>query len=145
MLANVIRLYFIHISAFGAGVLSIYFPGLDIIVSIIYLLVIALEAHRAYELPLNKKIIIVLIWQAPAIFFAGICISRLNFMGLYEYAIFMLQFWYTPLVGLLSLAGITVYSDKPLYYYLLIYLPFISCFYYTALASINFRKLINCS
>ncbi len=145
MLANVLRLYVINISAFGAGVLSIYFPGLDIIVSFIYLLVIAMEARRAYELPLNQKIITVLIWQAPAIFFAGICITAYNFMGLYEYAIFMLQFWYTPLVGLLSLAGITVYSDKPLYYYLLIYLPFISCFYYTVLASINYRKLFHCS
>ncbi len=141
MLVNVLRLYFIHISAFAAGVLSIYFPGLDIVVALIYLLVIALEACRAYELSLKKKIAIALIWQAPALFWAGIHISTFNFIELYEYAIFILEFWYTPLVGLLSLTGISIYSARPLYYYLLIYLPLISCCYYIALASINYQKL----
>ncbi len=140
MLANVLRLYFIHISAFGAGILSIYFPGLDILVSFIYLLVVALEARRAYELSQLQKIIIVLIWQAPAIFWAAICITAFDFMGLYEYAIFILEFWYTPLVGLLSLAGISIYSGKPLYYYILIYLPFISCIYYIGIASVSCGK-----
>ncbi len=139
MLVNAVRLYFIHLSAFAAGILSSYFPGLDIMVAIIYLVVIALEARRAYELPLIQKIVTASIWQAPSLFFAVLCISSFNFLGLYEYAIFMLQFWFTPLLGLLSLAGINYYFDKPLYYYLLVYLPFISCIYYIGIASINRR------
>ncbi|KUG03057.1 hypothetical protein ASZ90_019600 [hydrocarbon metagenome] len=138
MLVNAGRLYFIHLSAFAAGILSIYFPGMDILVALIYLLVIALEARRAYELPLIQKIATGFIWQAPGLFFALLLVSSYDFMGLYEYAIFMLQFWFTPLLGLLSLAGINFYFDKPLYYYLLIYLPIISCVYYIGIASISF-------
>ncbi len=140
MLANILRLYFIHISAFGAGILSIYFPGLDIMVAVIYLLVIALESRRATRLPFIKKIMTALVWQAPGIFFAAVLLSSFNFMGLYEYAIFMLHFWFTPLLGLLSLAGISFYFDKPLYYYILVYLPFITCVYYIGIASIGCRN-----
>ena len=140
MLVNIIRLYFIHITAIAAGILSSYFPGMDIIVAFLYLLIIGIEAQRAYKLAWRKRIAAALFWQAPGLFLAFILITAYDFMGVYEYAIFMMQFWLTPLLGLISMAGIYFYLDKPIYYYLLIYLPFISSLYYIAMASFLFLK-----
>lgn len=136
MLVNLLRLFFIHITAIAAGVLSSYFPGMDIIVALLYLLIIGMEARRACDLPWWKRSITALIWQAPGLFFAVVLITSFNVMGVYEYAIFIIQFWFTPLLGLVSLAGLYFYLDKPIYYYLLILLPFISSLYYLGIASL---------
>jgi hypothetical protein len=130
MPVNLSRLYFIHITAIAAGILSTYFPGMDILVALLYLLLIGFEARRAYQLPRWKQSLTALIWQAPGILWALILITSFNLMGVYEYAIFLLQFWFTPLLGVISLSGWYFYFDKPIYYYLLIYLPFISFLYY---------------
>ncbi|NLO21139.1 MAG: hypothetical protein GX119_03975 [Syntrophomonadaceae bacterium] len=140
MLVNLIRLYFIHITAVAAGILSSYFPGMDIIVALLYLLIIGMEARRAYKLPWWKQGMTALIWQAPGLFFALILITTFDFMGVYEYAIFIIQFWLTPLLGLVSLSGVYLYLDKPIYYYLLICLPFISSLYYLGIASVLYTR-----
>lgn len=140
MLVNIIRLYFIHITAIAAGILSSYFSGLDIIVAFLYVLIIGIEARRAYQLSRRKQILTALIWQAPGLFLAFILITSNNFLGVYEYAIFIIQFWLTPLLGLISLAGVYLYLDKPLYYYLLIYLPLICSLYYIGMASFVYPK-----
>jgi hypothetical protein len=139
MLVNTIRLYIIHVSAIAAGILGSYYSGLDIMTALVYLLIIAWEARRAGSISFRNNIITACVWQAPGIFFAVLCISSFDPMGLYEYAIFILQFWFTPLLGLLSLAGINSYFDKPLYYYLLICLPFISVLYYLGAAGTSRR------
>lgn len=96
-----------------------------------------MEAGRVKELRLINKIIIVLVWQTPAIICALAILSSFFITGLTDYAIFILQFWFTPLAGFLSLAGIDIIGDKPLYYYLLLYLPFIISIYYLILSSIK--------
>jgi signal transduction histidine kinase len=140
MPVNLSRLYFIHITAIAAGILSTYFPGMDILVALLYLLLIGFEARRAYQLPRWKQSLTALIWQAPGILWALILITSFNLMGVYEYAIFLLQFWFTPLLGVISLSGWYFYFDKPIYYYLLIYLPFISFLYYLGIASFMYPK-----
>ena len=140
MPVNLSRLYFIHITAIAAGILSTYFPGMDILVALLYLLLIGFEARRAYQLPRWKQSLTALIWQAPGILWALILITSFNLMGVYEYAIFLLQFWFTPLLGVISLSGWYFYFDKPIYYYLLIYLPFISFLYYLGIDSFMYPK-----
>lgn len=105
--------------------------------SILYIVVIGIEARRVIKLQWLKKIIIVLIWQTPAILCVLSALSGFFAAGLTDYAIFILQFWFTPLTGLLSLTGVNIVGDKPLYYYLLLFLPSITALYYLILSSIN--------
>jgi hypothetical protein len=78
MPVNLSRLYFIHITAIAAGILSTYFPGMDILVALLYLLLIGFEARRAYQLPRWKQSLTALIWQAPGILWALILITSFN-------------------------------------------------------------------
>jgi len=139
MLSAILRLYLIQISAALAAALSLYYPGLDIVISVLFLLIIAVEGQR-YDLSIKHVIYTALIWQAPAILYALIIVNNINIPGISEYAIFILEFWFTPLVGILSLANFTVDSGRPLYYYLLVYLPFIISLYYIMCASVKHRK-----
>lgn len=120
---------FIHLAAILAAGLSIYYPGLDIFMAVLYLVVVAAEAINFSRFSTRDKVFVAFLWQAPAWFFMLAALWQVS--GLASYAIFILQLWYTPLVGLLSLPGLPVLAERPLYYYLTLFMPFImSCYYY---------------
>lgn len=117
-----LRLYFIHIFAWLAVWLAMYYPGLDLIMSIIYVMIITAEIRSLHRCSRRLKWGSFLIWQAPGIIFSLISLISWSWWGLKQYGFFLLQFWYTPVVPLLSLVHWTV-DGYPLYYYLLLGMP----------------------
>jgi len=123
---------FVQIFAIPAIFLSTYYPGLDICFSCLYLLVIGIEANRTRNKPQKYKILIPLIWQGP-----GLVLSIISLMDLNSYSLFILQFWHTPVIPLLSLWQKPLSTLKPLYYYLLLIMSlFLGAFYYIFAAKI---------
>jgi hypothetical protein len=123
-------LYFIHFFAFFAVWFSTYFPGWDIALSVLYLAIIGIESKNSRDLSWGCRVISAIIWQAPAIALCVIIITGLSAGGLSNYAIFLLQFWHTPLLPLVSLFPGTLYAGKPVYYYILLGLSFFMVLYY---------------
>lgn len=124
------RLYFIHIFAFLAVWFSTYYPGIDILISISYLIVIALEARLIKHLEKWEKVFIFILWQITGIFFSLAKLIEINVHYLNDYAIFILQLWYTPVIPLVSIIPEPYNFDKPFYYYLLIGMPIIMAVYF---------------
>lgn len=130
IIKRVIRLYAIHIFACIAIAESIYFPGLDLALAFVYLAVIGTEAFLYRREGWSRNILAALIWQLPGLILSLMSIAPAGAWGVANYGFFVLEFWYTPLVPVLScLWGFTV-QGKPLYYYLLLAAPVIMLFYY---------------
>jgi hypothetical protein len=129
MTAIVLRLYFVHIFAWLAVWLAMYYPGLDLLLSMVYLLIVAAEIRPLRRCSNGLKWGSFLIWQAPGIIFALISLLPWSWWGLKEYGFFLLQFWYTPVVPLLSLLHLTI-AEYPLYYYLLLGMPLLLAFFF---------------
>jgi len=132
------RLYFIHIFAFLAVGISTYYPPWDIILSLLYLLVIGSEAHSLRNFSPNSKWLVIFAWQAPGILLFLLVISHTTIWDLSNYAYFIMLFWYTALVPILSLLPGVFWRGWPLYYYFLLALPFIMITYHFIL-SCNIR------
>lgn len=122
MMKSVARLYFIHIFAWLAIWLASYYPGLDVILAVIYLVIIASQLRLLGIDSPCQAVSGFFLWQAPGIIFSLASLLHWSWWGLKEYAFFLLMFWYTPVIPLLSLlrGGLAGY---PLYYYLLIAMP----------------------
>ncbi len=130
ILTAILRLYLIHIGAFLAVGLSTYYPPWDILLVFIYLLIIGLEARTLKMWSPGSRWKIILAWQGPGILLLGLIISNLTIWDLSNYAFFIMLFWYTPLMPLLSLLPGIIWRGWPLYYYLLLALPFIMAGYH---------------
>jgi hypothetical protein len=134
ILVVILRIYFLHTFAILAVWLGMYFPGLDIMLSILYLILLREEGkHGAQLLCDNKKQgLVALLWQLPG-FFLGTSVL-LEFDRLTDFAyyfIFMLELWETPILPLLSLLPTGTITDKPIYYYcLFVMVPVLSILYY---------------
>jgi hypothetical protein len=122
MTTIILRLYFIHIFAWLAVWLAMHYPGLDLVLAIMYLLIISAEIRSLRRYAKGVSWSSFLIWQAPGIVFSLIISIPWSWWGLKEYSFFLLQFWYTPMVPLLSLLHWTI-AGHPLYYYLLLGMP----------------------
>lgn len=133
------RLLFIHLAAILAVGLSIYYPGLDILMALLYLVVVAAEAFRFSQYSAREQIMVALLWQAPAWFLT--VVNLLQVTDIASYSIFILQLWYTPLIGLLSLPGLPVVDEKPLYYYLTLLMPVIMSSYYFLFTQVKIKNL----
>lgn len=134
MVRRILRLYCIHIFACLAIALSMYFPGLDLALAIIYLISIGIEAGLNHSCTRVRVLVIILIWQLPGLILSLTSIAPAGMWGQANYAFFILEFWYTPLVPLLSCLSGWVIQGKPLYYYLLLGAPIIIGGYYYLLA-----------
>ncbi|HOB11652.1 MAG TPA: hypothetical protein PLM20_00890 [Syntrophomonadaceae bacterium] len=121
---TIARLYFIHIFAWLAVWLATYYPGLDIVLAVLYLLIITMQIRSLGGETKCRAIKVFLIWQAPGIVFSLISLLPWSWWGIKEYAFFLLMFWYTPVVPLLSLLQWVV-AGYPIYYYLLLAMPLI--------------------
>jgi len=101
----------------------------------VYLAVVAIEGISFSRFSVREKIIAAFLWQAPAWFFA--LVNWFQISDLAGYSIFILQLWYTPLVGLLSIPGLPVLDGRPLYYYLTLLMPILMSGYYFLFTQIH--------
>jgi hypothetical protein len=99
--------------------MGMYYPGLDIALALLYLLIIWQEG-RYKKFSFIQQGLVGIFWQMPALL-----ISLSMLLGLDQaadfsyYFIFMLQLWHTPILPLTTLQPVIAYLDKPLYYYAL--------------------------
>ncbi len=124
------RLLIIHFFAILAVWLSTYLVGLDILMSLLYIVVISIEIYNLrYE---NKKVK----WLSGILWLAlPLLLSVLTIFKLYNLAIFLLVFWFTPIIPLISLKT-SFFANYPFYYYVLVSLPFILILYFYLLANL---------
>ncbi len=116
------RLLWIHVFAGIAVWLSSYWAGLEYPVVALYLFVLAREAGSMRKYRPLKRLLISLAWQLPAYFMVFTLLTGLNPMAPYDYAIFILGFWLTPILPCLALLPPAALAH-PLYYYGLIISP----------------------
>lgn len=129
MLRAIARLYFIHLFAWLAVWMAMSISGLDIVLSLLYVYIVVKENTLLRGYSAGKRLAGLIFWQGPAAFLSLVSISSWALGGLKEYAFFMLEFWYTPLLPLLSLSG-GMLNGRPYYYYLLLGMPLIMSIIY---------------
>jgi hypothetical protein len=134
-LIAIARLYFIHIFAFLAVGISMYYPPWDIILSLLYLVVIGSEARLLREFAPSSRCLVILAWQVPGMVLFFLVISHTTLWDLSNYAFFIMLFWYTALAPILSLLPGIFWRGWPLYYYFLLALPFIMTAYHFIFSS----------
>jgi len=109
-----------------------YFPGLDLVLASLYLVLIWQEARRSSAScgPVQQGIVGFL-WQLPAIFLSlSILLGLDQATDFSYYFIFILQLWHTPVLPIISLIPLHNVGDKPLYYSLLfLMVPLLWSFY----------------
>jgi len=128
------RVYILHISAILAIWLAMYYSGLDIILSIIYLFLLWEEGkytHRMLRNP-KKQALIASLWQLPGfVLGTSVIIGIDRVTDLAYYFVFMLELWVTPILPLVSLLPHWTIMERPIYYYLLfVMVPLLAVYYY---------------
>lgn len=112
-----------------------YFPGLDIVLALVYLYIVWKEG-RYSRLVLSsraRRAMVAIVWQLPGFLLAGSILCSLDAVAQFGYYfIFMLELWDTPLLPLVSLIPSWTIYDQPVYYYLLFTVaPLMSFLYYS--------------
>lgn len=107
-----------------------YFPGLDIILAPLYVLIIWWEAKHS-QLSLIQQSLVGFLWQMPALFLSLAVLFGLEQANDFSYyIIFILQLWHTPVLPFSTLLPVWVLLDKPLYYFeLFLMAPLLWSFY----------------
>jgi len=111
-----------------------YFPGLDILLSILYLILLweegksSFRTHRSHK----KQALIAILWQLPGFILSLSVVFGLDRLTDFAYYfIFILELWQTPIIPLVSVIPVWTIMDKPLYYYLLfLMVPIMAIYYY---------------
>ena len=116
MITTILRLLWIHIFAFTAICLGSFIPGLDFVISMLYLAIVAAEAGAQVYRSFLGRLLMSILWQAPGYLLGMVLLFKWQIPEIYENAIFMLEFWATPIVPWLSLLP-KGYLPYPLYYY----------------------------
>lgn len=93
MARTILRLYLIHCSAILAIAFSMYFPGLDLLLSFLYLALLWQEASRSiYKSQPIKQGLIGFLWQMPGIILVlAVCLGWDFSVDFSYYFIFMLS------------------------------------------------------
>ncbi len=136
----VIRLYIIQISAFIAVWLGSYYPDLDILLSLFYILIIGMEIIAIKNIGFKEKLKVLIFWQGPG----AILSLMVLFQSIYLISgdiIFIMEFWNTPVLPIYSL--IPSINGQPLYYNLLLATPLIMTIYFFALTGLKKTKPVN--
>lgn len=142
---NIRQLYSVHIFAFLAVWLSMFFPGLDILLSIIYLLIVG-YISRMPQSSCMQRVTVAACWQGPGIILSVLIHSHIAWLDISNYCYFIMEFWYTPVIPLLSLITLKMPNGYPLYYYLLLFMPLIMSLYFflcTSAANKNRRHSVS--
>lgn len=125
-----IRLLAIHLLFILIIILASYFPGLDIILAILYILIIWISGRvmgEDFGKPIFGKILLVgVIAQLP-----GLILSAVTYDGIFgshffdvDYS-FLLQLWHTPGMPLVSFLSFPVYGHISAYFMALFILSFV--------------------
>ena len=141
-LKAIARLYVIHIFAFLAVGLSTYYPPWDILLALLYLLIIGIEAHSLRNFNTTCQLAVILAWQGPGILLCLGIVSGITVWDLSNYAFFIMQFWYTPVLPFLSLLPGFVWQGYPVYYYVLLALPLLMSAYHLAIGNMMAAPLL---
>lgn len=139
MEVTTLRLYLLHLFASLAVWLATYYPGLDMVLSLLYLYLLYREGQMC-SLNLINRWLVGFLWQAPALVFAIFSTGLFHF-GAANYGIFLLSFWATPLLPLFSLATLQ-YRGYPLYFPLLLLTPILLMLFW-AFASRGLKTKVN--
>jgi len=110
----------LHLTAILAVWLGMYFPGLDLVLGVLYIIFVWKEGQHSSLLLNNPKIIIfvAVIWQAPGTILALSVLTGLDtLVDFAYYFVFMLELWLTPVLPLISVIPTFTILDKPFYYY----------------------------
>lgn len=111
-----------------------YFPGLDIILAILYLLLLWEEGKHTCRILCSRRrqALIAIIWQLPGLILAGFVILGLDRLTDFAYYfIFILELWVTPILPLISLLPTLTILERPIYFYLLfLMVPVLAVYYY---------------
>lgn len=111
-----------------------YFPGLDIILSILYLILLREEGKHSAQVLLDhkKQALVAGIWQLPGfILGASVLLGLDRLTDFAYYFVFILELWQTPILPLVSLIPAWTIIDKPIYYYyLFLMVPVLAILYY---------------
>jgi hypothetical protein len=111
-----------------------YYPGLDIILSILYFVLLWEEGKYTYRTVRNakKQAFIAAIWQLPGLILGiSVIIGLERVLDFATYFVFILEFWVTPILPLISLLPTWTILDRPVYYYLLFFMvPILAIYYY---------------
>ncbi|MEQ8175115.1 MAG: hypothetical protein ABRQ26_08605 [Syntrophomonadaceae bacterium] len=126
------RLYLIQIFAFCAVSLGTFFPGLDLLLSLLYIIVLIAEGRLNSGITPYQKSWVVFLWQGPALFMSIYVLAEFTFANLDDYAIFALQFWTAPLLPWWSLLNAPTPGSYPLYYYYVLASPLLFSIVYLA-------------
>ena len=116
----IFRIYFLHLFAILAVWLGMYFPGLDIILAILYIIFLWNEGQHSLRLLNNPKktILVAGIWQFPGMILALSVLTGLDTLADFAYYfVFMLELWLTPVLPLISIIPTFTILDNPFYYY----------------------------
>lgn len=118
IIKSLVRLYIIHITAILAVASSMYFPGLDLLLAVLYLVILRREAN--YNQSWLGRTLIGIGWQLPGLLFSFLAALSFKFSeSITYYSIFMLELWHTPVLPVISLFPAYRIFARPLYYYLL--------------------------
>lgn len=94
-----------------------YYPGLDVVLALLYLVIILREAYYC-KFSFIQQSLIGIVWQLPAGFLSLPVLFGLDQSTNFSYYfIFMLQLWHTPVLPLFTLLPDFIQLDKPFYYY----------------------------
>ena len=140
MAVAILRLYLLHLFASIAVWLATYYPGLDLLLSLLYLYLLYREG-RVRPLATTTQWLVGFIWQAPALVFAMLSTGLFHLSSIAGYGIFLLSFWATPLLPLFSLAT-HQYQGYPLYFPLLLLTPLLLILFWVY-ASCGFKTTHN--
>lgn len=135
ILIAILRIYLLHIFAVLAVWLGMYFPGLDLGLSILYLIILREEGKHSAKLLNNwKQGLVAVIWQLPGIFLGtSVVMGWDRLTDFAYYFIFILELWLTPILPLVSLLPVWTILDRPIYYYcFFVTVPLLALFYYVS-------------
>jgi hypothetical protein len=129
----VFRIYCLHLSAILAIWLGMYYPGLDVFLATIYLILLWEEGKHTWQLQPNalRQALVAILWQLPGFFLAGSILVGLDRLTEFAYYfVFILELWQTPVLPLISLLPVWTVKDIPVYYGLFFVMVPVLALYY---------------
>ncbi|MGI5921785.1 MAG: hypothetical protein ACOX6I_08630 [Syntrophomonadaceae bacterium] len=119
--------------------LGTYFSPLDMLLTLLFFLVIAVETRSQVAVG-AKPVRTAMVWQAPGLVLSIAILSGWwQYVGAGQYFIFLLEFWSTPVLPLISILA-QPFLPYPSYYYMLLSTPFFLSLFYLILTALVFTR-----
>lgn len=143
MLRALGRLYILYVGAMLAVLPAMYYTGLDLVISIIYLALLIRESReQAVYLPFwPQRLGVALLWQLPGLLlYFSDALYLQQYWDWIWYAKFTLELWDLPVLPLISLLPARPGWPTPPYYYALALAVPLQCALYLACQYIPGRQ-----